>query len=232
MARSRITSALTLWLISVVAVSAQESQSFAPVAPSPGTPTLPPPPTLSPGVRTVAPPPTIAPGVRTTISPSPAVPPGISTPIPSGNFPQGVTTINISPPGVPVQDRSGQIVERQIVPAQVKLIDGTTLAGELYLNGPLQGSALFGSIAIPLNQIRGIDWQTQSNGDEKVQKAKVILINGDALTVTLNVPTIQLKTDWGHAAIELAKIQSMVLTAGKYKWEDTPLGRQLVPDGE
>jgi nitrogen fixation-related uncharacterized protein len=121
--------------------------------------------------------------------------------------------------------------EHYSVLGKVQLSDGTTLSGEIHSDGPLQGMALFGSIAIPLNQIRGIDWQTRSDQkDDSERKAKVILINDDSLTVTLTVPTIQLKTDWGHAAVELAKVQSIILGSEKYKWEDTPLGRQLVPE--
>jgi hypothetical protein len=38
--------------------------------------------------------------------------------------------------------------------------------------------------------------------------------------------------DCSPAAVELATMQFMVLTAENYKWEDTPLGRMLVPAEE
>jgi hypothetical protein len=196
--------ALVIWAMLTLEAMAQENQSTIIPANPPQFP------------RLVPPPPTLA-------------PPKTIVPIPSGNVPHALTLI----PSPPVAGGfTQQTAEHQSVPAKVELSDGTKLAGDLYSEGPLRGIALFGKIAIPLNQIRGIDWQAKSDQDEQERKAKVVLVNDDSLTVTLTIPAIHLKTSWGYAQVELAKVRSMVVTAEKYKWEDTPLGRQLVPDEE
>jgi len=206
---------LAMGLVLTIAAAAQDNKpSPNPTAlqPAIAVPTLPPPPTLAPRF----------------------------VPIPSGNVPQRVLTLIPSPPVAPSFSRPEPIGERHSVPAKVELTDGTQLTGDFYSDGPLQGAALFGPISISLNQIRGIDWQvqtdqTQSDQNEPHQaqpdrKAKVVLTNDDSLTMTLTMPAIQLKTSWGYAVVELNKVRSLVLTAEKHKWEDTPLGRQLVPD--
>jgi hypothetical protein len=217
----QIKAALVSWLLLTLAAIAQENQ------PS-GVPVNPPP---TPATRQVVvpPPPTVRPGVRTTIAPTLTVPPGIITPIPT-TIPPGIVTTIPSPPSAGTFAYVEQSSKRQSAQARVVLTDGTKFAGELFTEGPLQVVALFGGIAIPLNQIRGIDWQTISNQEEQKRTAKVVFVNDDSLTVTIPVPAIQLKTDWGHATVDLAKIQSIVFGSENYTWEDTPLGRQLVPD--
>ena len=163
--------------------------------------------------RTVPPPPT-APGHR-----------GL---IPSPDGTKRVVTLIPSPP-VFAPPGAEHAVESQLIPAKLELNDGTLLTGEITSDNPLTGSALFGPIAIPMGQIRGLDWQAKSEEDEPERKATVVLTNGDSLTVSVTIPTIQLKTTWGHAVVLSSKVRTMVLTADKYKWEDTPLGRQLVP---
>lgn len=121
--------------------------------------------------------------------------------------------------------------EHYNVPAKVELNDGTTLAGDLHSSSPLQCQALFGLVAIPFNQIKGVEWQRKTDEqDEPGDSATLILLNGDKLTVTVNVPAIQLKTTWGHATVELPQVRSIVMTIEKVKWADTPTGRALVPD--
>jgi hypothetical protein len=204
-------------LLVVFTISAQEVQpNISPPPPSadtvaPGTPS---PATIQ--FPRTPPPPTIAPG-------NPVL-------IPSPSAAQRVLTLIPSPPGAPTLTRPQPAPETHVGPAKVKISDRTMLTGELYSDGSLPGVALFGSIAIPLTQIRGIDFQDKSNQEDQDRKAKVILTNDDSLTMTINLHTFRLKTAWGHAAIEVAKVQSVVLNVENYKWDDTPLGRALVPD--
>jgi hypothetical protein len=121
--------------------------------------------------------------------------------------------------------------EHYAVTSKVELNDGTTLTGEIHSDSPLPCIALFGPVAIRLDQIKGIEWRTVSDeqgGQER--KATLILLNGDALTVSVTIPAIQLKTSWGEAKVELSHVRSILMTIEKVKWADTPDGRRtLVP---
>jgi hypothetical protein len=144
----------------------------------------------------------------------------------------GYFTTIPSPPIPGTFSHVEQSSKRQSAQARVVLADGTKFEGEMFAEGSLQVVALFGGIALPLNQIRGIEWQAKSDQDDQGRKAKLVLVNDDSFTVTIPLPAIQLKTDWGHATVDLPKIQSIVLGSENYTWQDTPLGRELVPDGE
>jgi hypothetical protein len=123
--------------------------------------------------------------------------------------------------------------EQYIVPAKIEFNDGTTLTGELHSGSPLECIALYGQAAIPFNQIKGMEWRIQTNDQgEEERKATVVLINRDTLTVSTTTPTIHVKTTWGQAAVELSQVRSMIMTIEKVKWDDTPLGRALVPDDD
>jgi hypothetical protein len=122
--------------------------------------------------------------------------------------------------------------EQHGVPARIELNDGTTLTGEIRSDSPLQCAALYGPAAIPFNLIKGIEWQRRTDRpDEPENKATLVLLNGDSLTVSVTVPAIQVKTSWGHATVELSHVRSLLMTIEKVKWVDAPDGgRLLLPD--
>jgi hypothetical protein len=175
---------------------------------------------------TVAPPGTV-PYIPVVPAPPPqAKPPADIRPLPAIQYPTIVPFASIPPqPGnVELSPHA------YTVPARIELSDGTTLAGEIHSDSPLQCTALFGPTAIPFNQMKGIEWRT---GDDQERKATLILINGDTLTVSVTILEIQLKTTWGHATVELSQVRSIVMTIEKVKWSDTPDGRRvLVPAGD
>jgi hypothetical protein len=202
------------------------------------------PPTLTPPPATNAAPATpYTPVPSTTISPSiqyqrslppsgmPVVPPppGFAPAFPP-NVIQPATPFAIAPSLGPQRPRA-TMSEHYVVPAKIQFNDGTTLTGELHSDSPLQCVALFGQTAIPFNQIKGLEWRTQTNDQGETEaKVAMILVNGDALTVTNVNSSIHLKTTWGEATVELLKVRSVVITNEKVKWADTPAGRALVPD--
>ena len=199
----RLLAALASSMSLTLALAAQESKPYT-------NPNAPPPGTLVPVVP--APPVLAPPGYPNTQQRM--NPPTIN--FPSGRMPQ-------------TQSR-----EHYAVKARIELNDGMTLTGEIHSDSPLQCVALFGPAAIPFNQIKGIEWQRRTDQpDEPDNKATLVLLNGDSLTVSVTIPAIQLKTTWGHATVELSQVQSLLITIEKVKWVDAPDGRRLlVPDAE
>jgi hypothetical protein len=206
MNRRRTLLAVALCLSLVVLIVAQEKQS-------------------KPAGPTVAPPTTVP-----HIPVMPGAPPATAA---WPHFPHGVTPA-LNPPILPGSVVPTQGREHYTVPAKVEFDDGTMLSGEIHSDGPLQCMALFGATAIPFYQIKGIEWRSGTEQPEdQERKATLVLINNDALTVVATTPKLQLKTTWGHAAVELAHVRSIVMTSEKVKWVDTPDGRrELVPDAD
>jgi hypothetical protein len=177
-------------------------------------------------IPTIIPPQAVAPpGNPNRVFPAPQV-----VQFPPGVFQRIAPTAVIPPAPSGIEPtRSG---EHYSVPAKIEMNDGATLTGEIQSSGPLHCVALFGEAAIPFNQIKGIEWRTETDQPEGQQRqATLILLNGDSLTVTVATPVIQVKTTWGHAAVELPNVRSIVMTIEKVKWSDTPNGRRaLVPE--
>jgi hypothetical protein len=201
----RMLTALASTLSLTLAIAAQESKPYT-------NPNAPPPGALVPVVPA---PPVLAPQGYPNIQHRVIPPP------PTINFPAGRIT--------PSQTR-----EHYAVQARIELNDGMTLTGEIHSDSPLPCVALFGPAAIPFNQIKGIEWQRRTDQpDETENKATLVLLNGDSLTVSVTIPAIQVKTTWGHATVDLSQVRSILMTIEKVKWVDAPDGRRLlVPDTE
>jgi len=208
MNRCRTLLALALCLSLATPIFAQSNQ-----LPKPAGPTVAPPATV-PYIP-------VAPAPYTPVVPAPPQ-------LQPGYFPQRVTAI------IPPQPPGSFAPAQSSVPAKIELNDGTTLTGAIHSDSPLQCIAIFGQTVIPFNQIKGIEWRSVTDpDDEQARKATLVLINGDALTVSVAIPSIQVKTSWGHATVELSQVQSILMTIEKVKWTDTPDGRRaLVPAGD
>jgi len=220
--------AVMAWLFSLTfTVAAQDADSRPTLSPPPTTNTAPPvqyTPAVPQAGPVQYPRSTIQPGTNMPIIPPP---PGFGPAIP-GPYPQA--PLAILPPSLTPQ-RPRVAGEHYVVPARIEFNDGTSLVGDIHSDSPLQCMALFGQTAIPFNQIKGMEWRSQtSDPGETERKATVVLINGDSLTVTNVITTILLKTTWGEAKTDVAQVRSIVMTNEKVKWADTPLGRALVPD--
>src|SRR5688572_6924476 len=174
----RMLTALASSLSLTLALAAQETKPYTnPNAPPPGT--LVP---VVPAPPVLAPPPGY-PHIQNRLIPPPTI-----------NFPPG----RIAP---------SQSREHYAVQAKIELNDGMTLTGEIHSDSPLQCVALFGPAAIPFNQIKGIEWQPRTDQPEETEnKATLVLLNGDSLTVSVAIPAIQVKTTWGHATVDLSQV--------------------------
>lgn len=90
----------------------------------------------------------------------------------------------------------------------IKLADSKTMSGDIDGFDEFQIATRFGKVSMPMDQVAGIKFHTDSN-----DAAVVILNNGDSITGTPTIPAIKLITDWGQADIEPAKIDSLTTTS-------------------
>jgi hypothetical protein len=151
-------------------------------------------------------------------------------PPPSGSAIPGVQFPRASPfaliPSSPGRTVEHHTMESYSVTIKADLDDGTTLSGTMLCDGTLPCMTVFGAAAIPVNKIRGIAWR-----DTEEHEATLLFENNDSLTVTVTTPTVQIKTAWGSADVEVAHLRGVILTAESYKWSPGPDGRRvLVPD--
>ncbi len=211
--------ALGSWLVS--GLIAQETR-LAPISPT--TP-------IPPGATPVAPGTHVLPVVPVVPAPPTLVHPSIPNAVQPQFPPRSLGTTIPAPPG-----RIVQMPPREAYtgPIKVTLDDGTTLTGEIHAEGPLDCVASFGPIAVPFDKIRGILCREVSDGQgPQGLQAILALEHNDALTVTLSSPAIKMKTSWGDANIELHHVRSLLLTADKVHWAETPDGRRLLmPDSD
>ena len=82
------------------------------------------------------------------------------------------------------------------------------MSGDIDGFDEFQIATRFGKVSMPMDQVAGIKFHTDSN-----DAAVVILNNGDSITGTPTIPAIKLITDWGQADIEPAKIDSLTTTS-------------------
>jgi len=88
------------------------------------------------------------------------------------------------------------------------------LGGDKRMSGSIDGfeefqiATRFGKVSMPMDQVAGIKFHTDSK-----DSAVVILTNGDSITGVPTIPAIKLKTDWGQADIEPRAMQSLTTTA-------------------
>src|SRR5262245_9545518 len=71
-------------------------------------------------------------------------------------------TLNVAPTIAFPRTAPSLSREHYEVTAKIELNDGTTLAGDIHSDGPLQCMTLFGQVGIPFNQIKGIEWQRKT----------------------------------------------------------------------
>ena len=90
----------------------------------------------------------------------------------------------------------------------IKLEDGGTMSGDIDGFDEFQIATRFGKVAMPMDQVAGIKFHTNSD-----DAAVVVLNNGDSITGTPTIPAIKLITDWGQADIEPSKIDSLTTTS-------------------
>jgi hypothetical protein len=232
MPRNCTRAALIFCSLFTAAASAQESR-LLPNSPAPASPELTPIAPTPPVTTNIAPTP-IAPG--TAILPAvPYVPapPTIQHPsIPNAVQPRNQQPFFPGPiPGIPAPLGYAPRRETYTAPVKVSLDDGSTLAGEIHADGPLDCVTSFGSISVPFNKVRGILWRESSDTPDR--QATLVLDNNDSLTVTVACPAITVKTTWGQANIELPHVRSLLLTTDKVHWAQTPDGRRvLAPDSD
>jgi len=90
----------------------------------------------------------------------------------------------------------------------IKLKGGGAMSGSIDGFDEFQIATRFGKVSMPMDQVAGIKFHTDSD-----DSAVVVLSNGDSITGVPTIPAIQLKTDWGQADIEPTKIDSLTTTA-------------------
>lgn len=104
-------------------------------------------------------------------------------------------------------------VEPQVAGAAVKMFymnlrNGNTMTGEIDGFDDFTIQTGFGEVTIPLEQIAGIRFHTDSK-----DSAVVILKNGDALTGMPKVNGVKIKTEWGHADVAPEHMNSITTSS-------------------
>ncbi len=176
-------------------------------------------------------------------------------PTPPTRFAPGTTTPGTIVPGTnayhPVQPANASIPyapgtggsfpsDASLLPVKLQLAGGLLLEGNIEASGPFPCAATFGEVSIPLTAIRGIRLHAaETNLNNPLPAATIILHNNDSLTVSLRATQIQIKTAWGTANVDLPHVQSLLLTqddvqwqqAGDHRWILAPVDK-TAPTGE
>ena len=90
----------------------------------------------------------------------------------------------------------------------IKLSDTKTMSGSIDGFDNFEIATRFGKVSMPMDQVAGIKFHTDSD-----DSAVVVLNNGDTITGVPTIPAIQLKTYWGQADIEPKSIESLTTTS-------------------
>jgi len=90
----------------------------------------------------------------------------------------------------------------------IALGNNRTMSGSIDGFDEFQIATRFGKVSMPMDQVAGIKFHTDSK-----DSAVVVLNNGDTITGVPTIPAIQLKTDWGQADIEPRAIEALTTTS-------------------
>jgi hypothetical protein len=90
----------------------------------------------------------------------------------------------------------------------IKLSNGETMSGSVDGFNQFQISTRFGKVSMPMDQVAGIKFHTDSR-----DSCVVVLNNGDTVTGVPVIPAVELKTDWGQADIEPKSIEALTTTS-------------------
>ncbi|MFK7769776.1 MAG: hypothetical protein AB8B55_21390 [Mariniblastus sp.] len=121
-----------------------------------------------------------------------------------------------APVAAPEMTKAGTPVDMYFI----RLSDDKTMSGTIDGFDKFEISTRFGKVSMPMDQVAGIKFHTDSS-----DSAVVVLNNGDSITGVPTIPAIQLKTDWGQADIEPKSIESLTTTANaKFVQENSDFG--------
>lgn len=116
----------------------------------------------------------------------------------------------------PMLNNSGQPADMYYI----KLGNNKTMSGTIDGFDEFQIATRFGKVSMPMDQVAGIKFHTDSD-----DSAVVVLNNGDTITGVPTIPAIQLKTDWGQADIAPKAIQALTTTkAAKFTQTNSDFG--------
>ena len=133
-----------------------------------------------------------------------AQPVRVAVPADKNTFGEIVLQYDAPAGSTPVLNDTGQPADAFFI----KLESGGAMSGDIDGFDEFEIATRFGKVSMPMDQVAGIKFHTDSD-----DSAVVILNNGDSITGVPTIPAIQLKTDWGQADIEPSKIDSLTTTS-------------------
>ena len=133
-----------------------------------------------------------------------AQPVRVAVPADKNTFGEIVLQYDAPAGSTPVLNDTGQPADAFFI----KLKGDGAMSGDIDGFDEFEIATRFGKVSMPMDQVAGIKFHTDSD-----DSAVVILNNGDSITGVPTIPAIQLKTDWGQADIEPSKIDSLTTTA-------------------
>ena len=142
----------------------------------------------------------------------------VRVPVPSdkNSFSQIVLMYDAPVTAAPAMTKAGTPVDMYFI----RLSDNKSMSGTIDGFDKFEIATRFGKVSMPMDQVAGIKFHTDSR-----DSAVVVLNNGDSITGIPTIPSIQLKTDWGQADIEPKFIESLTTTANaKFGQESSDFG--------
>lgn len=93
--------------------------------------------------------------------------------------------------------------------ATITLTNGSELRGTLLDETELPMRTSFGQASIPLAEVAGIKMAQEGNST-----TTVILHNGDTITGAVDLPRVNIETEWGKAQINGPNVNAILFTPG------------------
>ena len=132
------------------------------------------------------------------------------------SFSQIVLMYDAPAASTPTLNNSGVPVDTYFI----KLGNNKTMSGTIDGFDEFQIATRFGKVSMPMDQVAGIKFHTDTQ-----DSAVVVLNNGDTITGVPTIPAIKLKTDWGQADIEPKSISALTTTsAAKFERNNSDFG--------
>ena len=144
----------------------------------------------------------------------------VSVPADRNSFSQIVLMYDTPVSSTPQLNDSGQPLDM----FYIRLGNNRSMSGSIDGFDQFEIETRFGKVSMPMDQVAGIKFHTDSK-----DSAVVVLANGDTVTGVPTISAVQLKTDWGQADIEPKSIESLTTTSNaRFSQDSSDFGSRWV----